>query len=89
MSPSVKESYDAIIKEQLDMGIIEEAPTQPTESRTFHMSHKPVIRYNAANTKVHMVFDASAKSSPEAFSFNECSLGHIDKITCCTCVCSW
>ena len=43
MSPSVKESYDAIIKEQLDMGIIEEAPTQPRGRRTFYMPHKPVI----------------------------------------------
>ena len=72
MSRSVKESYDAIIKEQLDMGIIEEAPTQPTGSRTFYMPHKPVIRDNATRTKVRMVFDASAKPSPEAFSVNKC-----------------
>ena len=72
MSPSVKESYDAIIKEQLDMGIIEEAPTQPTGSSTFYMLHKPVIRDNATSMKVCMVFDASAKPSPEAFSVNEC-----------------
>ena len=70
MSPSVKERYDAIIK--LDIGIIEEAPTQPTGSRTFYMPNKPVIRDNATNTKVRMVFDASAKPSPEAFSVNEC-----------------
>ena len=50
MSPSVKESYDAIIKEHLDMGIIE-APTQPTGSRTFYMPHKPVIRDIAASTR--------------------------------------
>ena len=74
MSRSVKESYmyDAIIKEQLDMGIIEEAPTQPTGSRTFYMPHKPVIRDNATSTKVRMVFHASAKPSPETFSVNEC-----------------
>ena len=71
-SPSVKESYDAIIKEQLSMGIIEEAPKQPTGSRTFYVPHKPVIRDNAASTKVRKVFDASAKLSPEAFSVNEC-----------------
>ena len=54
------------------MGIIEETPTQPTGSRTFYMPHKPVIRDNATSTKVRMVFDASAKPSPEAFSVNEC-----------------
>ena len=68
----MKESYDAIIKEQFDMGIIEEAPTQPTGSRTFYMPHKSVIRDNATSTKVRMVFDASAKPSSEAFSVNEC-----------------
>ena len=59
--PSVKESFGAIIEEQLDMGIIEEAPTQPTESRTFYMPHKPVIRDDATSTEVRMVFHASAK----------------------------
>ena len=72
MSPSVKESYEAIINEQLDMGITEEAPTQPTGSRTFYMPHKPVIRDNATSTRVRLVFDASAKPSLEAFSVNEC-----------------
>ena len=72
MSPSAKESYDEIIKEQLDMGKIVEAPIQQTGSRTLHMPHKPVIRDNATSTKVCMVFDASAKPSPEAFSVNEC-----------------
>ena len=63
----MKERYDAIIKEQLDMGIIEEASTQQTGSRTFYMPQKPVIRDNATSMKVCMAFDASAKPSPEAF----------------------
>ena len=54
------------------MGIIEEAPTQPTGSRIFYLSHKPVIRDNATSTNVRMVSDASAKPSSEPSSANEC-----------------
>ena len=57
----MKESFGAIIEEQLDMGIIEEAPTQPTGSRTFYVPHIPVIRDDATSMEVRMVFHAGAK----------------------------
>ena len=33
MKDEVSENYDIIIKEQLELGIIEEAPAEPTEKR--------------------------------------------------------
>ena len=72
MKDNVREKYEAIIREQLEMGIIEEAPEVPTGKRVYYMPHKPVIREEAISTKVRMVFDASAKPSLEDYSINEC-----------------
>ena len=60
------------MKEQLELGIIEEAPEKPEGERLFYMPHRPVIREGAVSTKIRMVFDASAKSSPEEYLINEC-----------------
>ena len=72
MKDNVREKYEAIIKEQLEMGIIEEAPEVATGKRVYYMPHKPVISEEAISTKVRMVFDASAKPSFEDYSINEC-----------------
>ena len=34
--------YEKIIREQLDQGIVEKAPEQPTGNRVFHVPHKPL-----------------------------------------------
>ena len=36
------------------------------------MPHKAVVREGAVSTKARVVFDASAKPSPEEYSINEC-----------------
>ena len=72
MKGDIIEQYDAIVKEQLLARIIEEAPDSLGGKRLFYMPHRPVIREGAMSTKVRMVFDASAKPSPEEFSINEC-----------------
>ena len=38
----------------------------------FYLPHKPVIREEAASTKVRVVYDASAKAHPNAVSLNDC-----------------
>ena len=38
----------------------------------FYIPHKPVIREEAASTKVRIVYDASAKAHPDAVSLNDC-----------------
>ena len=72
MRGDIIEQYDAIVKEQLLAGIIEEAPDSLGGKRLFYMPHRPVIREGAMSTKVRMDFHASAKPSPEEFSINEC-----------------
>ena len=63
--------YDQIIREQQEQGIIEDCPPEPTGSE-FYIPHKPVIREEAASTKLRVVYDASARAYSDAPSLNEC-----------------
>ena len=72
MKDEVRENYDTMIKEQLELGIIEEAPVEPTGKRRFHMYHKPIIKESAAGTRIRMVLDASCKPTVADYSINEC-----------------
>ena len=63
--------YHQIIEEQKSQGVVELAPDSPT-GREFYLPHKPVIRTSAQSTKTRVVYDASAKASPNAPSLNEC-----------------
>jgi len=68
----LKIEYDDIAHEQIEQGIIEKVPEQPTGERVFYMPHKPVVRESVTSTKVRMVFDAHARPHPLANSVNEC-----------------
>ena len=63
--------YDDIIREQLESGVIETAPTT-AQGTEFYIPHKAVVRETAATTKVRIVYDASAKVNPDAPSLNDC-----------------
>ena len=65
-------SNKEIVEEQLEQGILEKVPDQPTGETIFFVPHKPVVRHDASTTKMRMVFDASAKPHPLANSINEC-----------------
>ena len=67
----MKKDYEEIIEKQSESGIIEAAPEEPTGERVY-MRHKPVVRNEATSTKVRMVFDASAKPTPNTNSVNDC-----------------
>ena len=67
----LKSDYEKIVLEQLDQGIVEKAPKQPTGNRVFYMPHKPVVRESATTTKMRMVFEASAKPHPLPNSIND------------------
>ena len=69
---TVEAEYRKIVNDQLAADVIERAPTIPDGDRVFYMPHKPVVRENAATTKVRMVFDASAKPRYQANSINDC-----------------
>ena len=68
---NLTDDYGGIIREQLETNIIETAPEE-VKGREFYIPHKPVIRHNAASTKLRVVYDASARASPNAPSLNEC-----------------
>ncbi|XP_066924368.1 uncharacterized protein [Clytia hemisphaerica] len=63
-------TYDFIIKEQIELGVIEEVPTSTTPEKAFYLPHRPVCRDDRITTKVRMVFDAS--SSTYGPSLNDC-----------------
>lgn len=62
---------NAIIREQMEDNIVEAAPENAT-GKEFYISHKAVVRETAETTKMRIVYDASAKATPESPSLNEC-----------------
>ena len=68
----LKKDYEEIIEKQLESGIIETAPEEPTGERVFYMPHKPVVRDEATSTKVKMMLDASPKPPSNTNSVNDC-----------------
>ncbi|PFX12136.1 hypothetical protein AWC38_SpisGene23954 [Stylophora pistillata] len=65
------DEYDAVIREQLEEGIVERAPVEVT-GRVFFLSHRAVVRRNAETTKLRVVHDASARAQEKAPSLNDC-----------------
>ena len=72
MKDETRRDYDAMIKEQLELGIIEEAPVEPTGKGVCYMPHKHVTEESAASTEIRMAFDASWKSKVTDYPINEC-----------------
>lgn len=65
------DDYDAVIREQLEEGVVERAPAEVT-GREFYLPHRAVVRENAETTKLRVVYDASARAHDKAPSLNEC-----------------
>ncbi|XP_046864614.1 uncharacterized protein LOC124459130, partial [Xenia sp. Carnegie-2017] len=65
------EDYNAVIQDQKHDGIVESA-TNVAKGNEFYIPHKEVVRESAQSTKLRVVYDASAKASPESPSLNEC-----------------
>ena len=68
--PSILKEYDDVIRNQLQMGVIEEAPSPGEVGRVTYLPHRAVIRDDKVSTKVRVVFDASAKNKGP--SLNDC-----------------
>ena len=79
-TPDLLEKYDAIIKEQLDLGIVvpvDDSLSSP--ARVHYMPHHAVIRRDKSTTKVRVVYDASAKA--DGPSLNDCLHRDFSKIS--------
>lgn len=70
--PEVLDEYDSIIKEQLNLGIIEKVAELEETSKTHYLPHHAVIRRDAETMKLRIVYDASSKEAKSPTSLNEC-----------------
>ena len=70
--PDILQEYDRIIKEQLELGIIEPVIELEKTGKVHYLPHHAVIRKEAKTTKVRVVYDASCKESKTSVSLNDC-----------------
>lgn len=71
-NPEVLKEYDAVIKDQLNRGIVEIVDEKDVGEmgKVHYMPHHAVIRRDKQTTKLRILYDASAKSSGP--SLNDC-----------------
>ena len=62
--------YDAIIKNQIQQGIVEVVKPSERATRVHYLPHHAVIRRDKETTKLRIVYDASARANGS--SLNEC-----------------
>ena len=65
------DEYDAVIREQLQEGVVERASAE-VMGREFYLPRRAVVRKNAETTKLRVVYDTSAHAQEKAPSLNEC-----------------
>ena len=64
--------YDNVIKEQLELGIVEKVPSVDLAEQCHFLNHHCVVRENAATTRVRIVFNGSDKGGKYGVSLNDC-----------------
>ena len=70
--PTLIKRYNNQLMDQLKLGFIEQVQ-EPTQSKTIHyIPHFPVFKDDSATTKMRIVYDASAKMSPDSLCLNDC-----------------
>ena len=65
--------YDAVIRDQVEAGVVEKAPSEVV-GKEFYLPHRAVVRENAEATKMRIVYDASARERENTPSLNDCLL---------------
>ena len=70
-NPQLFKTYDEIINEYIQNGIVEIVNDPGNEGSVHYLPHRAVIRNEKETTKVRIVFDASSKRRSEP-SLNEC-----------------
>ena len=70
---SLLEKYDEVISSQVEQGIVEKVTTDTRTSKQHHyLPHHPVITPAKNTTKLHIVYDVSAKIRRGKKSLNKC-----------------
>ena len=70
--PELLKEYHAIIKEQVELEIVEPVAELEKANKVHYLPHQAVIRKDAVTTKVRIVYDASSKESKLGTSLNDC-----------------
>ena len=72
--PEILKEYDAIIRDQLQCGIIEKVDHTkcPDVGKVHYLPYHGVVRRDALTTKLRVVFDASSKATKDSPSLNDC-----------------
>ena len=68
----ILDTYDAIIKEQEEAGIIERVARLDPSEKILYLPHHAVVRKDSKTTKVRVVYDASSKEGKGGVSLNDC-----------------
>lgn len=69
--PTILREYDAIIRDQLERGMVEVVENKENSQRlTHYLPHHAVVRRDKTTTKVRVVYDVSARSNGP--SLNDC-----------------
>ena len=72
--PVILKEYNDIIQDQLRKGIVEAVPgNEPPPRATHYLPHHAIVRRDKSTIKVHVVYDASAKSA-NGPCLNDCLL---------------
>ena len=66
------DEYEAIIRDQIDQGMIEKVPPKPTGPVIHYVPHQAVIKDEAETTKLRVVYDCSARGRVTSPSLNDC-----------------
>ena len=64
--------YDKTMQEQLQEGVIEPTPEQPTGEVIYYVSHQVVIHDEAEANKLRILYDCSARENSQQLSLNNC-----------------
>lgn len=59
--PELREEYDKVLEEYLEMGHMEEVPNDEINNRCVYLPHHAVVRREKETTRLRVVFDASCK----------------------------
>ena len=84
-TPNILDQYVSVIRDQLNRGIVEifDQPERVSAIKTHYLPHHAVLREDKTTTKLHVVYDASAKTNGP--SLNDClytgpKSGHVMEI---------
>ena len=66
------EAYDAIMKEQIEAGVLEKVPEGDSTGRVHYIPHQAVIKESSESTKLRVVYDCSSKARTGEPSLNDC-----------------